>query len=250
MSKRLSRAPTAPAPRGAVHISKLKTTCSEELEATRTSPRGHAVVQLELLRVEFRRIPHIDQIAQAFSLRLWLQFRVCGGATDERLMQGGVREEDGPPPFASARWFLEQLSFRNATQTPTILTRKVNVIGDDLHFILECEGSFFGDLDLQTFPFDHQELTVKLQADCAKQGAAPIAFTGTRTAVESIDLEHFCLHSSWHLEKHLCLQLSEHSPINGRTYPLLVITAHVHRRPGFFLVNVVSQRLVEMGSSP
>ena len=68
MARKLSRTSPAPlrASGAAVHISKLKTECSEDVEATRvTKVGGRDALQLELLRVEFRRIPHIDQIAQS-----------------------------------------------------------------------------------------------------------------------------------------------------------------------------------------
>ena len=65
-------------------------------------------LKLELMRVDVRQIKNIDQIAQTFNARVFIQFRIDGGALDEALCEG-LNDRGAEPALRSARWFLDKL---------------------------------------------------------------------------------------------------------------------------------------------
>ena len=56
------------------------------------------------MRVDVRQIKNIDQIAQTFNARVFIQFRIDGGALDEALCEG-LNDRGAEPALRSARWF-------------------------------------------------------------------------------------------------------------------------------------------------
>jgi len=100
------------------------------------------------------------------------------------------------------------------------------------------DGTFFEIFELEHFPFDHQEVSAKLRCICAMEGAVPVKFTGLYNAVEVVDVDNFALQNTWTLEKRLEVTEDEVSPMEGRTYPVLIFTAHVNRHFGFYVWNV------------
>jgi hypothetical protein len=139
----------------------------------------------------------------------------------------------------SALWYLSQLSFANAAEEPTVIQRQIYAIGDDISMIMEVEGAFFELFELDHFPFDHQSVSCKLRCSCAKEGEIPVKFTGLEDAVEVVEVKEFALQNTWEIEKKLEVETDETSPMEGRTYPVLIFTAHVNRLPGFYLWNVI-----------
>ena len=61
-------------------------------------------LKLELMRVDVRQIKDVDQIAQTFHARVFVQFRIANGALDEVLCKG-LDERGTEPELKSARWF-------------------------------------------------------------------------------------------------------------------------------------------------
>ena len=51
--------------------------------ATQAAQKLKHPLKLELMRVDVRQIKNIDQIAQTFNARVFIQFRIDGGALDE-----------------------------------------------------------------------------------------------------------------------------------------------------------------------
>ena len=56
--------------------------------ATQAAQKLKDPLKLELMRVDVRQIKNIDQIAQTFNARVFIQFRIDGGALDEALCEG------------------------------------------------------------------------------------------------------------------------------------------------------------------
>ena len=175
---------------------------------------------------------------RTFALRIWFEWQIKDGALDKQLC-AGLGEDDHPPPMKSARWYASQLRWHNASEEPTVVHENIHKAGNDLHYILEVDGIFFEMLELHDFPFDHQCLTVKLRANCAKEGKFPMRFIGLDTCMETVDVEGSALRTTWDLEEKPELGSKEWSPMPGRTYPMMVLTAHVNRRPGFYVFNVM-----------
>lgn len=187
-------------------------------------------VKLELLRAEMSQIKSIDQQRQTFGVRVFLQFTLRNGAKDPQLIG---------PGFRSAEWFMDQFRWHNAAQQPTELDHRVVKMGDDLHLVLEVEAEFFEQMELEAFPFDHQEATVIMKVACAKEGSAPLAICGIDTAAHSVDQQNFALSNVFRLEEVMELKRTSVSPIAGRTYPCLVLTAHLHRRSLYYVANII-----------
>ena len=112
-------------------------------------------LELELLRVEMSQIKSIDQQRQTFGVRVFLQFVVRGGARADSMLQ--------PSGFRSAEWFMSTFRWHNAAHQPNELDSRVIKMGEDLHMILEVEADFFEQMELESFPWDHQECTVVMK---------------------------------------------------------------------------------------
>ena len=83
-----------------------------------------------------------------------------------------------------------------------------------------------------------QALTCKLTTLCANEGGVPIAFTGMSTASLNVDASSFMLGNVWQLRPALAVRAVSRELQAGRTYPALHFTLTVHRRSGFYMVNV------------
>ena len=209
-----------------------------------TDGEAEKMVVLELMRFEFRQIKDIDQVRQTFGARVFLQFRIEGAANDEALTKGlSPEDRRDRPEFGSAEWYLSCLKWRNAYETPCVLESAVHKIDKDLHLVLEVEGHFIEDMELEVFPFDQQALSVKLKCACAKEGKVPVAFKGLTSCSQSMDHDALAaLRDSYDVEDRMQVELGETKPLPGRTYPILCFTANVHRKPVFYLVNVRAHR--------
>ena len=118
---------------------------------------------LEVARVDITHIAEIDQINQSFYERVFLVLRIAGGAADPDLtadFAGFPFGPDGQPTFEpSAQWYLDQINYANAKNLRKVVS-KVTRAGADLQLIQMVEVNFFERFELQTFPFDEQDLTV------------------------------------------------------------------------------------------
>ena len=209
--------------------------------ATQAAQKLKHPLKLELMRVDVRQIKNIDQIAQTFNARVFIQFRIDGGALDEALCEG-LNDRGAEPALRSARWFLDKLEWHNAAELPTIITKMVNKMNDrDLSLVLEVEGSFLETFELENFPIDYQELTIKLRTACAREGGMPCIFckTALKSCALNVDTGNFSLANVWRLEPIVDAFISSYQAMEGRTYPVLSMRCHIHRLPGFYVLNVV-----------
>ena len=209
--------------------------------ATQAAQKLKDPLKLELMRVDVRQIKNIDQIAQTFNARVFIQFRIDGGALDEALCEG-LNDRGAEPALRSARWFLDKLEWHNAAELPTIITKMVNKMNDrDLSLVLEVEGSFLETFELENFPIDYQELTIKLRTACAREGGMPCIFckTALKSCALNVDTGNFSLANVWRLEPIVDAFISSYQAMEGRTYPVLSMRCHIHRLPGFYVLNVV-----------
>ena len=193
---------------------------------------GIEPVILELLRVEISQIKSIDQQQQTFGVRVFLQFVIRGGARADSPLE--------PSGFRSAEWFMNTIRWHNAASQPTELDNRVVKMGDDLHLVLEVEADFFEQMELESFPWDSQECTIVMKVGCANEGSAPVRLTGLDTAACTIDDRNFALSNVFRLEQCLEVRHRQLSPLVGRTYPCLVLTAHLHRRSLYYVFNIIA----------
>ena len=137
---------------------------------------------------------------------------------------------------------MDKLEWHNAAELPTIITKMVNKMNDrDLSLVLEVEGSFLETFELENFPIDYQELTIKLRTACAREGGMPCIFckTALKSCALNVDTGNFSLANVWRLEPIVDAFISSYQAMEGRTYPVLSMRCHIHRLPGFYVLNVV-----------
>ena len=202
---------------------------------------------LELLRTEFQQIKKVDQVEQTFGLRILIMLRIHDGALDPDLCcdmeekDGSLVNKDGEPKRGSARWHLSKLSWRNGVADWE--KRTVQKAKNNLDLVYEMDGTFFELFELHHFPFDHQMLRAKLRSACAMDGKTPVRFTKRRQGViQLIDRENFALHNAWTLEERIQAVEGIYQyggEFSGKEYPSLEVTLHVHRKSGYYLINVV-----------
>lgn len=138
--------------------------------------------RLDVIRVDITNISEINQIDQTFYARVFIILRIKDGMLDDDLVkdfEGFPFDEDGRPTFRpSAKWYLNQLDYPNARDIRT-LDSKVTTEGNDLKLIQRIEGLFNQRFCLRDFPFDQQDLTVTLSANCALEVRSPAIMSRT-----------------------------------------------------------------------
>lgn len=142
--------------------------------------RPPPVRTLELVRAKFDKVLEINAVKQTFFADVFFEFKIRGGALDEDL----IREGDGPASShfpkdtlrPSARWYLNQFDFANSIHHVVHHDTAVQTRGKDLHLRFRAYGEFAEALELENFPYDTQELTVKLIIHCIVGGVVGIEF--------------------------------------------------------------------------
>lgn len=217
---------------------------------TGKGPRGHPV-PLQVLRINMLQLQSVDQMAQTFTARFFIQLSIPHGAHDDDLTRNlDAADMSAEPAFASdtlrpsANWFLHQIDFPTSLDY-TVITRKVVRMSDDLHLVLKVAGTFFEPLELGDFPFDVQRLTTNIAVNVAAEGIVPVQFhTPHQKTALAVNIETFALSNLWRLYPHVALRHTIVTPMPDTTYPAVSVSVLVKRRPGFVLINVFTPMLV------
>lgn len=201
---------------------------------------------MQLIRFEFRHIYAIDQIAQTFSARVLAIFVIPSQvvmARGEELCTG-LKDED-KPRFRSARWYASMLRFNNMQDGGGSNLPSTNVVeakDGSLEITLVAEGTFHDAFQLQRFPVDVQDLIVHVTCLCANEKSVPVRLEipqNQRQYKARVDMENFTLSNVWRLEN--AVMVSDKSILAkelGLSYPGIKFQTHVHRRAGYYYINV------------
>jgi hypothetical protein len=245
----------------------------ESIPSSLGRPKGGAPIRtLELVRAKFDKVLGIDPLKQTFIADVFFEFKIRGGAHDADL----TREGNGPPSQVfpqdtlrpSARWYLNQFDFANSCWFTMHKDTMAAVRGDDIHLRFRANGEFAEQLEMEEFPFDMQELTVKLIVHCIIGGFVGVEVVAPNfrddfsdaNGVRSIDraqyaeraqqviraqaesipsgsfkVDTFHLHNVWELSPDVTGAIDVHAD----EFPQMSITCNVRRRPEFYLWNVV-----------
>ncbi|XP_054751566.1 gamma-aminobutyric acid receptor subunit epsilon-like [Lytechinus pictus] len=108
----------------------------------------------------------------------------------------------------------------------------------DVRLSIRMKGTFKCSMQLKDFPFDCQDLTIKLMSDWPVED---VEFVKDMNIKDSIRLDTFTAGQQWKLWKHVLAQpIEEDKALTGahRSYPIYHITTHVQRKPGFYIWNI------------
>ncbi|KAL7530745.1 hypothetical protein ACHAXR_005896 [Thalassiosira sp. AJA248-18] len=223
--------------RGAVVMGPGKSFISKKPQVVLNKP---LLRELVVARVDVTHLAQIDQISQTFFARLLVILRIKDGALDSDLTQecdDFPFDEDGRPTFRpSARWYNNQIDFPNANNL-RVIDSKVTTEGNDLQLIKRIEGSFFERFDLHDFPFDEQDLTVTISANCANEGPVPVQFVvnpGEQLGVDTVNFAHADI---WDLSPNLSATVTTVGATKCRRFPAVHLRANVKRHSSFLLIN-------------
>ena len=208
--------------------------------APRTKP-----LRFEVLRVNVLQVFDIDHVAQKFSAKIFLQFRIPDGVQDPDLLRD---LDDVKPQFPKdtlrpgARWFMEQFDFPNARDFQ-ILESKVVVMDRHIDIVLKTSGTFFEVMELECFPVDVQELTLIISMSVAQEGICAAEFTNLLddggTTVATVNTTIFSMSNMWQLSPVARLAHRTLQPMQHTTYPAIAVTAFIARRQGYYIFNVL-----------
>lgn len=197
--------------------------------------------RLDVIRVDITNISEINQIDQTFYARVFIILRIKDGMLDDDLVkdfEGFPFDEDGRPTFRpSAKWYLNQLDYPNARDIRT-LDSKVTTEGNDLKLIQRIEGLFNQRFCLRDFPFDQQDLTVTLSANCALEGPVPVQFhLGDEPAQLGVDTVNFALTDIYHLFPEVTAKTTTLGASSTRRFPAVQLRVNVQRKSEFIKLN-------------
>lgn len=242
-------------------------------------PKGGAPIRsFELVRAKFDKVLGIDPLKQTFFADVFFEFKIRGGALDPDL----AREGSGPPTTTfpsdtlrpSARWYLNQFDFSNTVHFTLHHDTTAQIRGDDIHLRFRANGEFAEQLEMEEFPFDTQELTVKLIIHCIIGGAVGVEIVapgytdeysdekGVRSIVrdqkykqraaslikrdpelisrDRFKVDTFHLHNVWDMSHDVIGRIECHAD----EFPQLSMRCLVRRKPEFYLWNVVVTMLL------
>lgn len=179
---------------------------------------------------------------KTFHARLLLLLRIRDGATDRHLVEeyeGFPLGEDGQPTFRpSALWYLSQIDFPNGTNV-RIIESTVTREGKDLLLTKRIEGDFFERFELQNFPFDAQDLTITVGANCANEGPVPVEFTVDGPDAQfGVDTTNFAFDDIWRISESVAPEITTTGACLTRRFPAVHLRACISRRPNFIILNV------------
>mmetsp|Transcript_670 Transcript_670/g.1379 ORF Transcript_670/g.1379 Transcript_670/m.1379 type:complete len:457 (+) Transcript_670:119-1489(+) len=203
--------------------------------------------KFDVARVDVTHLADIDQISQTFYARVFIILRIKNGALDNDLTQefeGFPFDEHDRPTFRpSAKWYLDQIDFPNGKDIHTI-DSKVTRQGNNLQLIKRVEGYFFERFDLHNFPFDEQNLTVTVSANCAMEGPVPVVFfvpvldgLDDPPAQLGADTVNFALGDIWDLGETLSASVTTIGANSSRRFPAVNLRANVKRHSNFIMLN-------------
>ena len=198
---------------------------------------GVPPLYLRLQRVDFQTISAIDQVAQTFAARIFVIFDIPADAVDDVLLAG---LNDAKGPFKSARFHLDCIEFVNLLDGGSVTRFLSKTPTVSLNLCALAEGTFNVMYELQTFPYDHQSLSVQVRSKCANEKAAPVVLDSD-TWAGGIQRENFALSNVWTLEDNVAVSPK---PIDmqdtiGLSYPGLRFAVHVQRKSAYYVINVV-----------
>jgi len=198
------------------------------------------VRRLELIRFSYMSIGSIDCVGQSFRAQIFFELRFPGGAKDPALAASGsdMAVIDGQlrPP---AGWYKGQLDLKNFIEHNEPLDSNVIKSGDDLVLSMRFEGEFFENMELESFPFDMQELSIDIAINCRPNGKLPVDLVVAQDAQIGVSEHGFALHQLYDLDARMTYVERVTGDETSSCYPTITISARVYRRPGFVIYNVI-----------
>ena len=112
-----------------------------------------------------------------------------------------------------------------------------------MQLIKRIDGEFFERFELQSFPFDAQDLTITVSANVANEGPVPVSFVvnGPESACPpqlGVDTVNFAFGDVWDLAPTLLTEVTTLGASSKRRFPAFHLRACVSRKPGFVVLNV------------
>ena len=214
------------------------------MAVTDASVSGGNLFKLELVQVDLMKLHNIDVQKLRFEAQIWVEFVLRGGALDPHLSKEGAVfpiGDDGKPTFRpSAKWYQEQVDFRNAISFRAV-DEKILRRGDDLHLAMRYEGVFAEVYELEDFPFDEQGLTLVLNFNCRVGGPLPIEIIVSPSLQVTLSCVDVCPPArEWEVGEHLIVRTLALGLEYGseRVFPAIAFTAEVTRKPLYHVLNL------------
>ncbi|XP_038057953.1 gamma-aminobutyric acid receptor subunit beta-like [Patiria miniata] len=180
-------------------------------------------------------VGEIDTVKQEFSAEIYLAV-----TWKEPSVKGMTREDvDWEAQWSPCVYFFNAVSIDKMVCKHNVIYPEGEPDGvPDAQVSYRMKATFKAGMTLHDFPFDHQELTIKLMSDWP---FTDVEFVKDMNIKDSIRLDTFTAGEEWVLSKHVIAQpVLEDKAKTGshRQYPLYYLTMHVRRKSGFYLWNV------------
>ncbi|XP_071501767.1 uncharacterized protein [Diadema antillarum] len=188
------------------------------------------------IRCNIITVGDIDTVTQQFTAEIYLSV-----TWKEPKVKGLKREEVKWEEMWDPRfYFFNAVSIDKMQTNHYIVPNNDDEAGGipDVRLSIRMKGTFKCSMELKDFPFDYQELTIKLMSDWPVED---VEFVKDMNIKDSIRLDTFTGNQQWKLWKHVIAQpIEEDKSLVGahRSYPIYHITTHVQRKPGFYIWNI------------
>ncbi|XP_071788742.1 gamma-aminobutyric acid receptor subunit beta-3-like isoform X1 [Asterias amurensis] len=180
-------------------------------------------------------VGEIDTVKQEFNAEIYLAV-----TWKEPTVKGLKREDvDWAEQWSPCVYFFNATTIEKMDCKHNIIYPENEPDGvPDAQVSYRMKATFKASMRLHDFPFDHQELKIKLMSDWP---ITDVEFVKDMNIKDSIRLDTFTADEEWELSKHVIAQpVVEDKAKTGshRQYPIYHLSMHVRRKSGFYLWNV------------
>ncbi|XP_013419513.1 uncharacterized protein LOC106180157 [Lingula anatina] len=186
------------------------------------------------IRVIIIAVGDIDNVKQEFTVDIYLR-----AIWKEPTLKGKKQEEvDWSQAWDPRITLLNEVAVLKKTIKHFLVYEEPDDV-PEVRFSMRMTVTLKENLELNEFPFDHQDLTIRLSSDWPiKQ----IEFEKDMSIKDAIRTDQFSGQQEWKLYPHLICEpvtpWKEKSAAHNQ-YPLYNITLQVKRKPGFYMWNVI-----------
>ncbi|PIK52444.1 putative gamma-aminobutyric acid receptor subunit gamma-2 isoform X2 [Apostichopus japonicus] len=192
-------------------------------------------------------VGEIDTVKQEFEAEIYLSLR-----WKEEHFKGKTREDiDWNECWDPRVYFFNAVNIDKLECKHNIVPNDDDSVDGipDAQLSIRMKATFKTAMQLHSFPYDHQKLTIKLMSDWPLD---VVEFVKDMSIKDSIRIDTFTGHHEWTLHKHVLAHAVEEDRAktgSHRQYPIYHISTHVQRQSMYYLWNIALVIFLILGLS-
>jgi hypothetical protein len=185
-------------------LSRSRDRPTRSLSQSTPKPQPARPIPLEVTldKVDLNQLAEIESKYSCFKAQLYIEMLIIGKGEDEDLNAPGLVPPQPPFRGPNAAWYLSQIHVVNGKEVVT-LHESTRRQGKNILMTKSVRGIFYESMELQTFPFDGQGLTITLSCLNRDGGPYPVKMRVASNFKQGIDFFGFSEHGAYLLRDFL-----------------------------------------------